>query len=76
MSQLEEYIVPAIIFVPASAIITFIIPSFWDWFEATTGIESIGHFGPAIWCFIAVYALLMFLFVTYQIFFRKDLAKD
>jgi hypothetical protein len=30
---------------------------FWGWFEATTGIESLGHSGPADWCFVVMYAL-------------------
>jgi hypothetical protein len=24
----------------------------WRWFEGATGIESLGHSGPAIWCYL------------------------
>jgi hypothetical protein len=38
----------------------------WSWIEASFGIESIGHSGPADWCFVAVYALLVGLVVGYM----------
>jgi hypothetical protein len=31
----------------------------WSWIEATYGIESIGHSGPAEWCFWAIYGLFV-----------------
>ena len=47
----------AIVFVCAAVSIgatIFLLP-FWSWFEATTGIESVGHSGPAEWCYVAVF---------------------
>jgi hypothetical protein len=43
---------------------------FWGWFEKTTGIESLGHSGPADWVFefmiglatLVIFALLEFNF--------------
>jgi hypothetical protein len=44
---------------PAAFVVTFLLRPLWDWFERTTGIESLGHAAPADWCFLAVYALLL-----------------
>jgi hypothetical protein len=43
---------------------------FWGWFEKTTGIESLGHSGPADWvfefmfgvCILATFVLVEFIF--------------
>ena len=48
----------AVLALPLALILTFILSPFWNWFEAASGIESMGHSGPANWCFVA-----MFLFV-------------
>jgi hypothetical protein len=47
----------AVVNLPVAGIATFLAMPFWRWFEETTAIESIGHSGPADWCFVAVYAL-------------------
>src|SRR6185503_2986477 len=43
---------------PGAFIVTFLLYPFWSWFEATFDIESVGHSGPAEWCFVVVYVLL------------------
>ena len=43
---------------PAAFILTFLLLPLWSWIEATYKIESVGHSGPADWCFWVVYALL------------------
>ena len=43
---------------PAAFILTILLLPLWSWIEATYKIESVGHSGPADWCFWAVYALL------------------
>jgi hypothetical protein len=43
---------------PIALVLTILLVPLWSWIEATYGIESIGHSGPADWCFEAVYALL------------------
>jgi hypothetical protein len=45
---------------PLSVVITILLFPFWSWFEASVGIESVGHSGPAEWCFVIV----LFLFVA------------
>jgi hypothetical protein len=32
---------------------------FWGWIEEEYGIESVGHSGPADWCFSAVFLIIM-----------------
>ena len=44
---------------PLAAIVTFLLIPLWRWLEATTGVESIGHSGPANWCFVAVYLVIL-----------------
>ena len=43
--------------VPLAFVLTFLLVPLWRWIEATYGIESIGHSGPADWCFSLVYFL-------------------
>jgi len=52
-------IVLAIVCTPLALIITVFTNPFWLWFEKTFSIESVGHSGPAEWCYITVYLLLI-----------------
>lgn len=45
--------------VPAGPVLTLLLDPIWTWLEAATGLESIGHSGPAGWCFLAVWAALL-----------------
>ena len=42
---------------PASVVITILLMPLWSWVEARWHIESVGHSGPADWCFISMYAV-------------------
>jgi MYXO-CTERM domain-containing protein len=44
--------------VPVAIVLTFLLLPLWSWVEATFAVESVGHSGPADWCFFAVYGLL------------------
>ena len=44
---------------PVAVVGTFSLIPFWRWFEAETGIESIGHSGPAVWCFGAISVVVL-----------------
>ena len=44
---------------PLSAVITILLFPVWSWFEASVGIESVGHSGPAEWCDAVVFFLLV-----------------
>src|SRR2546428_14112017 len=43
--------------VPVSAVITLFLLPLWSWIENRWNIESVGHSGPADWCFMVVYGL-------------------
>jgi hypothetical protein len=43
---------------PLSILATILLFPFWSWLEASTGIESVGHSGPAEWCYAAVFLIL------------------
>ena len=49
---------------PIAVVATLIAYPFWKWFENTTNIESYGHSGPAEWCYLAMYTLVMLLFTA------------
>ena len=53
---------------PLSAALTFLLSPFWRWLEARSGVESVGHSGPAGWCYGVVYLVLVsILLVAYLI---------
>jgi hypothetical protein len=43
---------------PLSLLTTILLLPFWSWLEATTGIETIGHSGPAEWCYAVVFLVM------------------
>jgi H+/Cl- antiporter ClcA len=54
----------AVLAAPAALLVTVMLSPFWNWFESVSGIESMGHSGPANWCFVAVYGLLLVVAAT------------
>jgi len=44
---------------PLSVLLTLLLLPFWSWLETTTGIESVGHSGPAGWCYAAVFLIML-----------------
>jgi hypothetical protein len=36
----------------------------WNWFENSHGIESVGHSGPADWCYLATFSVVVILAVS------------
>jgi len=43
---------------PLSILTTILLFPLWSWLEASTGIESVGHSGPAEWCYAAVFLVI------------------
>ncbi len=43
---------------PPAVVATFILMPLWSWIEASAGIESVGHSGPATWCYVATWSAL------------------
>ena len=44
---------------PISILATIITSSFWLWIENTFGIEAYGHSGPAEWCYLVIYLVIV-----------------
>lgn len=44
---------------PAAFVLTLLAFPAWAFFEEVTGIEACGHSGPAGWCYVADYAVLV-----------------
>jgi len=44
---------------PVAVVLTVLLQPAWDWFESATGIESLGHSGPAEWCYGVTYVALL-----------------
>jgi hypothetical protein len=42
--------------VPLAAALTIALFPVWSWLEARFAVESVGHSGPAEWCYGVVYA--------------------
>jgi hypothetical protein len=54
----------AIVGVPAGGVVTLALLPLWRAVEARWGIESVGHSGPADWCFELVYVVWLVLGVV------------
>jgi len=46
--------------------LTFMLWPLWSWVEAFTGFESMGHSGPALWCFALTTAALFLAWLGWQ----------
>jgi hypothetical protein len=53
--------------VPASIVTTFPLFPFWTWFERYTGVESMGHSGPADWCYLAVFLTMALAIASFML---------
>jgi hypothetical protein len=58
LSTVISLLIIIIIAVPLSIVVTIVLSPFWSWLETSTGIESLGHSGPAEWCYLATFLLL------------------
>ena len=59
---------------PLAVIITLLLYPFWSWLDVIGGIESLGHSGPAAWCYELVYLVLVVIGVRHVL--RKKLAGE
>ena len=48
-----------IIPIPIAVILTITTSPFWSWVERAFSIEAYGHSGPAEWCYLASYILIV-----------------
>jgi len=61
MKKLGLCFLMAVLALPIAAVVTIVMAGFWSWFEAKTGIEALGHSGPADWCYGLTYMVVLFL---------------
>jgi len=59
----------ALLAIPLGILATLVSLPFWRWFELATDIESVGHSGPAEWCY-GVVTLGVFLVLGAVLFLR------
>jgi uncharacterized Tic20 family protein len=66
-------VVELLVCAPVAFIVTILMSPFWGWYEARTGIESLGHSGPSDWCFELTYVVVVViaLVVTVTAFARQ-----
>lgn len=43
---------------PASIIVTILLLPIWSGLEAATGLECVGHSGPAEWCYVTAFLVI------------------
>ena len=55
-----------ILSIPLAIAVTLFTFPLWRWFEAMTGIEAYGHSGPAQWCYLLVYGLIVAVFCVFR----------
>ena len=55
MKHAIALILIVVLALPLAAVLTFLLSPLWNWFESFSGIESLGHSGPAGWCFAVVF---------------------
>ena len=48
----------------ASVPVTILCFPLWSWFEARTGVEAVGHSGPAGWCYGITFAVVLVAVLT------------
>lgn len=65
----------AVIAVPLSIVTTILLFPFWSWLEAASGIESVGHSGPAEWCYATVFLTLAGSGAALVMFMRRGRAQ-
>jgi len=58
---------------PVAVVITLIASPFWSWLEEQFKIEAYGHSGPAEWCYLVTYSLLVIICTV--IWWRRDSGK-
>jgi uncharacterized membrane protein YphA (DoxX/SURF4 family) len=55
----RAFLLIVVLALPLTLVLTFILSPFWNWFETASGVESLGHSGPANWCFLAVFLVVL-----------------
>ena len=48
-----------VLLLPTAVVFTIMLFPLWSWIEDSFGIELVGHSGPADWCYLLVFGLLV-----------------
>ena len=75
-STILSLLIIIIIAVPLSIVVTIVLSPFWSWFEASTEIESLGHSGPAEWCYLVTYLLLAAIIIVVYLIYQRSKKKN
>ena len=59
MRYIITFFVILLVSAAASVAATIALLPLWSWIEASTGIESVGHSGPAEWCYISTFVAVL-----------------
>ena len=66
-------VIALVVAAPLSIVVTVVLFPFWSWLESSSGIESVGHSGPADWCYLFIFvALLSLLAATLMLKIRSN----
>ena len=52
-------VIALVVTAPLSIVVTVVLFPFWSWLESSSGIESVGHSGPADWCYLFIFVVLL-----------------
>lgn len=55
LSNIGTGLALALVGLPLAAVMTIFALPFWSFLEGNIGVESVGHSGPAPWCYVATY---------------------
>jgi hypothetical protein len=77
MKKLLALVIIGFVAVPVAPVLAFLLAPFWKGLEESTGIESWGHSGPALWCYVMVCLLVWAVsFMTWLRYDRKNPSKS
>ena len=56
---------------PVSVLLTLLLVPLWRWLEGSYGLESVGHSGPAEWCYVATFLVCASILVSLYVSRKK-----
>lgn len=65
-----RFVLVAVLGMPVAVITTAVMAPLWGRFEQVTGVESLGHSGPAAWCHVATWMVWLCLWRPWRLWHR------
>jgi hypothetical protein len=72
MKRILMAILLLVVALPLAGLLTWMLMPIWNWVESSLGIESVGHSGPAGWCYYATLGLILVCGVGIAFWPRKE----